>query len=105
MNFRSIDPRAPGEGMSGASETDRAVWREFYNPHSSTLLTDALHDEFARLWGATASEDHTSPPQANATAAMIEDEALRLEELTLDELLAGMQSRRRRTRAVLPGGF
>jgi 5-methylcytosine-specific restriction endonuclease McrA len=88
MNFRSIDPRAPGEGMSGASETDRAVWREFYDPDLSTLLTDALRDEFARLWGATAFEDHTSPPQANATAVMVEDEALRLEELTLDELLA-----------------
>src|SRR5262249_49742086 len=42
---------------------------------------------FARLWRATAFEDHASPLQANATAVMVEDEALRLEELTLDELL------------------
>ena len=63
--------------MSGASGTDRTVWQEFYDLQSSTLLTDTLRDEFARLWGATGSEDHTGPPQANAVAVMIEDEALR----------------------------
>jgi hypothetical protein len=106
MNFRSIDPRAQGEGMSGASGTDRAVWQEFYDLKSSTLLTDTLREEFARLWGATASEDHASPPQANAIVVMVEDEALRLEELKLDELLAryaeqkGQNSRRPSTRLL-----
>jgi hypothetical protein len=42
MNFRSIDPRAAGEGMSGAGETDRKVWNEFFDSTSSTLRTDAL---------------------------------------------------------------
>ena len=32
MNFRSIDPRAAGAGMSGVGETDRQVWSEFFDP-------------------------------------------------------------------------
>src|SRR5262249_6121221 len=65
MNFRSIDPRAAGEGMSGASETDRAVWREFYDPQSSTLLTDALRRVFCaprRLLKITPAPYKPMPP-------------------------------------------
>jgi hypothetical protein len=86
MNFRSLDPRAEGEGMSGAGETDRAVWGEFYDPPASTLRTDALRDEFERLWGAAAL-DHARPPAVNAVATMVADEAKRLENLALNELL------------------
>ena len=86
MNFRSIDPSGVGEGMPGAGETDRAVWREYYDPQSSKLRTDALRDEFTRLWDTAGP--HSNPPDANATAAIVEDEAGRLEELTLEELLA-----------------
>jgi hypothetical protein len=37
MNFRSLDPRATGTGMSGAGDTDRAVWREYFDAQASTL--------------------------------------------------------------------
>jgi hypothetical protein len=56
MNFRSLDPRAAGEGMSGATKTDREVWGEFFDPTSSTLRVDSLNDEFTRPWGAAVQE-------------------------------------------------
>jgi hypothetical protein len=87
MNFRSLDPRAAGEGMSGGSETDREVWRDFFDPDLSTLRADTLREEFDRVWGAAARK-HSAQPDAIAVAAVVEDEAGRLEELTLDELLA-----------------
>src|SRR5581483_374395 len=56
MNFRSIDPRARGEGMAGAGNTDRLVWAEFFDPSSSMLRMDALSEEFVRLWPEAAAE-------------------------------------------------
>jgi hypothetical protein len=46
MNFRSIDPRAPQEGLKGASEVDRATWREFYDESTEQLDSDALGEEY-----------------------------------------------------------
>src|SRR5262245_18711481 len=86
MNFRSVDPRAVGEGMSGASETDRAVWREFFDESTSSFRVEALGDEFARIWGSTQSRE-AAPPEASATAAIIADEAQRLAEVPLEQLL------------------
>jgi hypothetical protein len=37
MNFRSLDPRVPGQGMSGAGGADRLVWSEFFDERSSVL--------------------------------------------------------------------
>jgi 5-methylcytosine-specific restriction endonuclease McrA len=87
MNFRSLDPRASGSGMSGAGDTDRDVWREFFDPQSSSLRLDALREEFTRLWGAEQPVD-ALPADASAVAAIVEDEADRLETLPLDQLLA-----------------
>ncbi|SHI12036.1 HNH endonuclease [Bradyrhizobium erythrophlei] len=87
MNFRSLDPRVPGEGMSGAGEADRAVWGEFYDATAALIQTAALRSEFDRVWGGTLTD---KPPyaEASATAAITTDEADRLEELMLDQLLA-----------------
>jgi hypothetical protein len=87
MNFRSLDPRAAGAGMSGAGEADRAVWREYYDPTASALRLDALREEFTRLWGS-ATPEQAAPPDATALTAVVEDEADRLAELMLDELLS-----------------
>jgi hypothetical protein len=86
MNFRSLDPRAAGAGMSGAGDADREVWREFYDSAGTTLRLNALKEEFSRLWGA-AEPEHATPPDANAVVDVVEGEANRLAELTLDELL------------------
>ena len=86
MNFRSLDPRRTSEGMSGAGETDRTVWAEFYDPGSSTIRMEALRQEFNRLWSET-SPDRANPPDASAVVAIVADEAERLEELTLETLL------------------
>lgn len=84
MNFRSLDPRATGSGMSGAGDVDREVWREFFDTSSSAIRMDKLREEFIRLWGA--SEEMTC--SAADVSVKIEDEAARLQILPLDELLA-----------------
>jgi predicted HNH restriction endonuclease len=101
MNFRSLDPRAAGQGMSGASDTDRAVWQEFYDIASSTLRTVEVQAEFSRLWGDPASADVVLAPEAGAAAAITADEAERLERLTLDQLLASYSARQAQ-RAIRP---
>ncbi|MCX7310344.1 MAG: EVE domain-containing protein [Alphaproteobacteria bacterium] len=104
MNFRSLDPRAVGKGMSGAGDTDRKVWREFYDDSSSRLRSDAVSQEFARLWGAVS--DSAAMPEATATAENVADEAVRLEGLSLEQLLtryasaATQQLRRPSTRVL-----
>jgi 5-methylcytosine-specific restriction endonuclease McrA len=105
MNFRSIDPRAAGEGMSGAGETDRQVWNEFFDSASSLLRTDALTREFNRLW-LEAEAGNRQTAEVDAAIAVVADEAGRLEELSFDELLTKYQARsaqrsRRPTRRVL----
>jgi hypothetical protein len=81
MNFRSIDPRAVGEGMSGAGDADRQVWNEFYDPTSSTLRVDALTHEFNRLW-PEAEASNCRAAEMDAAIAVVADEAERLEELS-----------------------
>jgi hypothetical protein len=92
MNFRAIDPRVAGEGMSAAGETDRRVWNEFFDSASSTLRSDTLIHEFNRLW-LEAESTNQRAAEAIAAAAIVADEAERLEELSLDELLAKSRAR------------
>jgi hypothetical protein len=94
MNFRSIDPRVPGEGMSGAGETDRRVWNEFYDPASATLRMEALAQEFARLWPEAATESEEGA-ELSAAGATLADEAARLETQPLEELIAKYRTQTR----------
>jgi hypothetical protein len=91
MNFRSIDPRATGAGMSGAGETDRQVWSEFFDAASSALRTDALAREFERLW-LDAETGSRKAAEVKSAIAVVADEADRLEKLSRDELLAKYQA-------------
>ncbi len=50
LNFRFLDPRQGGKGLSAVSETDRQVWKEFFDPASNAIRSDALDDEFRRVW-------------------------------------------------------
>ncbi|WP_170582926.1 EVE domain-containing protein [Ruegeria arenilitoris] len=50
LNFRHIDPRDKRAGFSGAGETDREVWREFYDPTTEEIKAEELELEFRRLW-------------------------------------------------------
>jgi hypothetical protein len=90
MNFRSIDPRVPGEGMSGASRADRLVWAEFFDEANAVLRGDKLNGEFNRIWG---SEQGSADAKIVADAVQIEAE--RLEEQELAVLLAKYASRSR----------
>jgi predicted HNH restriction endonuclease len=86
MNFRSIDPGAAGQGMSGAGETDRKVWNEFYDASTSTLRVEALSREFKRLW-PEAEINISETIEASTASAMVADEASRLERQSLYNLL------------------
>lgn len=87
MNFRALDPRPEGTGMTGAGETDKSVWNEFFDDSTLTLRTDKLTHEYERIWGSFGA-DAPSPADASARALTIEDEAGRLEKLSIAELLA-----------------
>lgn len=93
MNFRSLDPRVAGQGMSAAGREDKAIWNEFYDDATSTLRMGLLRSEFARLW----IDDDVSvpkPAEAKAKAAIIGLEAHRLEEQELSQLLAKYRAQR-----------
>jgi 5-methylcytosine-specific restriction endonuclease McrA len=87
MNFRSLDPRAAGEGMSGAGEADKVVWKDFFDVAGSTLRTDQLNQEFVRIWGSEVGQPVLSA-EVGATAAVVAFESEHLETLDLSQLLA-----------------
>jgi len=90
MNFRSLDPRAEQKGLDGSSATDQAVWNEFYDAQVNAIRADALEREYRRLWG-----NAEAPPLADTLKAAIEEEANRLEQRSLKELLDGFNKTRK----------
>jgi hypothetical protein len=89
LNFRFLDPRSEGKGMSRAGAADGKVWQQFYDPGSSTIQIDALAREFDRLWGDVEPQDKSMAlPEVNAAAEIVANEAEKLESLTLEQLLA-----------------
>lgn len=88
MNFRSIDPRAPQEGLKGASETDRATWLEFYDEGTRQLDHEALAGEYLRLWS-----EQSAPPTQEALREAQDEEARRLEKRGLEALLKSYRQR------------
>jgi hypothetical protein len=87
MNFRAIDPREERSGMSGASETDRRVWAEFYDATAGDLHHEELEREFSRLW-QIAGETASPPTEASNGEVMLHAEAKRLATSGLEALLA-----------------
>jgi hypothetical protein len=51
MNFRSLDPRDPRDGLSGAGAIDRVVWAEFFDMTIGALQADRLEAAFRERWG------------------------------------------------------
>lgn len=89
LNFRFLDPRSQGKGMSRAGAADANIWQQFYDPASSTIQIDALAREFERLWGDIGTQDEgIGVPEANGAAEFVVNEAEALESLTLEQLLA-----------------
>jgi hypothetical protein len=86
MNFRAIDPRDDRAGMSGASETDRRVWSEFYDPIAGELRAAKLENEFLRLWRPPA-DAVTPPSDMGAQDRALEVEANKIIEIGLDKLM------------------
>lgn len=84
MNFRSIDPRDPRAGMSGAGAMDRKVWALFYDAANSTVRSAALEAECHSLWSAVATDQ---PPDAEGAPAQdFEREVAKLTTLSLADL-------------------
>jgi len=66
MNFRSLDPTDPRKGMSGAGETDREVWKEFFDEKAGQINMTRLEDELKHLGlnlgGTVVPEAEDVPP-------------------------------------------
>jgi EVE domain/HNH endonuclease len=86
MNFRSLDPREARAGMTGAGETDRLVWKEFFDETAGTLREPELDREFSRLWRDAIGQ--TAPlSDAGEQDALLEVEANKLAAEGLERLL------------------
>lgn len=59
LNFRHIDPRDERAGFSGGGAIDREVWAEFFDLTTQEIDTDALDQEFRRLWKAEGDVPQT----------------------------------------------
>jgi hypothetical protein len=88
MNFRSLDPRVPGEGMSGAGRADRLVWSEFFDGPNAVLRSNELNEEFNRIRGSGQSA-----ADAKVIADAVQIEAERLEKQDLTQLLTKYAAR------------
>jgi hypothetical protein len=86
MNFRAIDPRDERAGMSGAGETDRRVWGEFYDTGAGDLRVSELDREFARLWRTPAEVD-APPSDMGDQDEALEVQANKLIEIGLAQLM------------------
>ena len=94
MNFRSLDPRVLGRGMTGAGEADKLVWAEYFDAQISTLRADQLNNEFSRIWAPEQSS-----VDAKIAAAAVHIEADRLEaQDDLAQLMAKYAARSRPAR-------
>jgi hypothetical protein len=101
MNFRAIDPREERAGMSGAGDTDRRVWSEYYDPATGSLRLAELELEFSRLW-RTEVASNTPPSDIDDEDALLQARAKKLSEDGLAQLLEQYQ-RERETRPDRPG--
>jgi len=50
LNFRFLDPRAGGKGLSGGGESDKRVWEEFFDSAVNSVRSAILDDEFRKVW-------------------------------------------------------
>lgn len=50
LNFRHIDTRDVRAGFSGASDTDKEVWADFFDVATNEIDADALDQEFLKFW-------------------------------------------------------
>ena len=84
MNFRSIDPRDPRAGLSGAGAMDRKIWALFYDAASSTMRSAALEAEYHSLWSMIPADQ--LPEAEGAPAQDFEREVVKLTALSLTDL-------------------
>jgi len=91
MNFRSLDPRDDRKGLSGGGNTDKVVWKEYFDEGKNSLMETNLDDEFHRLWGdelrLTKSQGLASGADVIALKTSYEKEVERWEQKGLSELI------------------
>lgn len=59
QNFVSIDPRDTRKGLGAASEMDRQVWAEFFDPVKGQIRFEALEAEVVEKWGGFLDPEST----------------------------------------------
>ena len=100
MNFRSIDPRDSRKGMSGAGQTDRAVWPEFFDAQTKTLDEQGVRDEFNRLWGTLPDEVIDVYTDQRAESEVFGAEVGKLLGRSLESLMAAYDRQRTQPKAI-----
>jgi hypothetical protein len=74
MNFRSIDPNDGREGLAGAGEADRTVWKRYFNTKLNDVDEGQVVDAYVKRWGnpwplgapnKPAYKDFGPPPNDN----------------------------------------
>jgi HNH endonuclease/EVE domain len=90
MNYRAIDPRAAGTGLSGASATDRKAWARFYDATARELRAELLEWEYKRLWSPLEGDRLAEGP--DTSEADFAREVEHLASLSLPDLLAHLRA-------------
>ncbi len=60
MNFRALDPADTRAGLSGGSETDRAVWAKYFDGETQSLDVKRIDADYAAEWASAATASRSS---------------------------------------------
>lgn len=100
MNFRNIDPRDKRQGMSGAGQTDRAVWQDFFDVKTKVLNEQKLKSEFSRIWEAIPEKSANSLVDGAAESEVFSAEVEKLISCSLDKLMTAYDQQHIKPMAV-----
>lgn len=87
MNFRNLDPRDERQGMSGAGQTDRAVWQGFFDIKTQVLNGEKIKSEFSRIWEAIEEKPTNSLVDEVAESQVFGAEVEKLISCSLGKLM------------------
>ena len=100
MNFRSLDPRDKRAGMSGAGQTDRTVWLEFFDEKTKILNEQGIRSEFSRIWGVIPESGANFLTDDVAESEVFGTEVEKLLSCGLDKLMTAYDQQQKQPKAV-----
>lgn len=100
MNFRNLDPRDERQGMSGAGQTDRAVWQGFFDIKTQALNGEKIKNEFSRIWEEIPEKPTNSPVDEVAESQVFGAEVEKLTSYSLEKLMTAYNQQLKHPMAV-----